>query len=237
MARIIINSPEGRSFKIDYFGGSSTNAPSIIIIYDYVSNNLKKNLIDTIFRAYKDSGFNIMRININNLNLNLYDNMQDSNKEKNSFAHYVSNVIQDCYTCIDKMYALFPNTSDLWVCGLAVEGLIALQMSMRMTKINRFMIIGNSLVNLDMQSVSSCSAKAVIISNQYDTKKQNNLGEIIKFLRHQKKIYIDSIIIKNTDSYLSCKQKTLYKIITNYINTTFFTNMYKTSTNNQKILG
>jgi hypothetical protein len=222
MAKAMIHSYDSRTFKINYFHGASPESPGLILLYsrsDKKNLILQRNLVLKTFNIFRDQGFHILMIDLSEIAPTVNANNQTNGASNNlSSNHNVASMIQDCYTCIEYFIKLFAKMNELWLCSFSYESILALQITMRMLTLEKFILICPKIFGFDTQNISSCTAEGLIIHVNSKKKKETQiLNDVVGILRNQKKVFVDCVKIDTNEEYLHNKYHLLEEILVTYI--------------------
>ena len=146
-------------------------------------------------------------------------NAQSNTMQSQVFStHNAASMIQDCYTCIEYFMKIFPKMNEVWLCSFSYESILALQITMRMLTLEKFILICPKIFGFDTQNISSCTAEGLIIHVNSKKKKETQiLNEVVSILRNQKKVFVDCLKIDTNEEYLHNKYHLLEEILNTYI--------------------
>ena len=207
MPDIILPGSAGR-IEARYQRQKNPGAPMALVLHPHpqFGGTMNNPLVYDLFHMFHGLGCTTVRFNFRGVG-----------RSQGSFDNGAGE-LSDAAAVLDWMNTLYPNPSNVWVCGISFGAWIGMQLLMRRPEIERFIAVAPPANMYDFTFLAPCPSSGLILQGEHDTVVPvESVQKLVTKLSHQRDIKIDFRKISGADHYFADRLDTITNHVNNYI--------------------
>lgn len=201
-------------------GIGDTPCPTVLILHPdpLQGGSLNSKIVYTIYQAFKNTGFNVMRLNFRGVGRS-QGSVQDFVKSPEQAG------IADAAAALDWLHTEYPHTPHYWIAGFSFGSWIAMHLLMRRPEIEGFVAVAPPATNRSFDFLNPCPIPGIFIQPEKDSiAKLDHTSRIVAELSNGD-VSIDYKVIPNADHFFNDIENPsehhlaeLYEAVRDYVN-------------------
>ena len=207
MPDIILPGSAGR-IEARYQRQKAPGAPMALVLHPHpqFGGTMNNPLVYDLFHMFNGLGCTTVRFNFRGVG-----------RSQGSFDNG-SGELSDAAAVLDWMNTLYPNPSNVWVCGISFGAWIGMQLLMRRPEVEGFISIAPPANLYDFSFLAPCPSSGLIVHGEKDAVvPPKDVNTLVEKLKTQKGIVIDQQIIPGANHFFDGKLQPLMETVTGYL--------------------
>ena len=207
MPDIILPGSAGR-IEARYQRQKAAGAPMALVLHPHpqFGGTMNNPLVYDLFHMFHGLGCTTVRFNFRGVG-----------RSQGTFDNG-SGELSDAAAVLDWMNTLYPNPTNVWVCGISFGAWIGMQLLMRRPEIEGFISIAPPANLYDFSFLAPCPSSGLIIHGDKDAVvPHRDVTNLVEKLKTQKGIVIEQKIIPGANHFFDGKVEPLMQSISGYL--------------------
>ena len=207
MPDIILPGSAGR-IEARYQRQKAPGAPMALVLHPHpqFGGTMNNPLVYDLFHMFHGLGCTTVRFNFRGVG-----------RSQGSFDNGAGE-LSDAAAVLDWMNTLYPNPSNVWVCGISFGAWIGMQLLMRRPEVEGFISIAPPANLYDFSFLAPCPSSGLIVHGEKDAVvPPKDVNTLVEKLKTQKGIVIDQQIIPGANHFFDGKLQPLMETVTGYL--------------------
>ena len=207
MPDIILPGSAGR-IEARYQRQKAAGAPMALVLHPHpqFGGTMNNPLVYDLFHMFHGLGCTTVRFNFRGVG-----------RSQGSFDNG-SGELSDAAAVLDWMNTLYPNPSNVWVCGISFGAWIGMQLLMRRPEIEGFISICPPANLYDFSFLAPCPSSGLIIHGDKDAVvPPKDVNTLVEKLKTQKGIVIEQKVVPGANHFFDGKVDVLLGSIEQYL--------------------
>ena len=207
MPEIIFSGTEGR-LEGRYYHSARSTAPIALMLHPHPlqGGTMNNRIVFALFQIFRRCGFSVMRFNFRGVG--------------RSQGHFDSGPgeLSDAAAALDWIQSVNPSAPACWIAGYSFGAWIGMQLMMRRPEIGAFVAVAPPADSLDFSFLAPCPSSGLVIHGDKDELVPIGAVEkLVKKLRMQKNIIIDSAYIVGANHFFSNHVRQVEQLVETYL--------------------
>ena len=207
MPSVIFPGPEGR-LEGRFSPGPRPRAPVAMILHPHSQGGgtMNDRIVQRVYKTFVDRGFATLRFNFRGVG-----------RSQGSFDNGAGE-LSDAAAVLDWMNTLYPNPSNVWVCGISFGAWIGMQLLMRRPEITGFVSIAPPASMYDFAFLAPCPASGLIVHGTRDNVvPEPDVQKLVDRLTAQKGIKITYNKIDGANHFFDKHEADVVETVKEYV--------------------
>jgi uncharacterized protein len=207
MPDIILPGSAGR-IEVRYQRQKNPGAPMALVLHPHpqFGGTMNNPLVYDLFHMFHNEGCTTVRFNFRGVG-----------RSQGTFDSGAGE-LSDAAAVLDWMNTLYPNPSNVWVCGISFGAWIGMQLLMRRPEIEGFVSIAPPANRFDFSFLAPCPSSGLFIHGDLDrVAPLKEVTGLIEKLKTQKGILIEHAVVKGANHFFENRIEPLIAEVDAYL--------------------
>ena len=207
MPDIILPGSAGR-IEVRYQRQKNPGAPMALVLHPHpqFGGTMNNPLVYDLFHMFHKEGCTTVRFNFRGVG-----------RSQGTFDSGAGE-LSDAAAVLDWMNTLYPNPSNVWVCGISFGAWIGMQLLMRRPEIEGFISVAPPANLYDFSFLAPCPSSGLIVHGDKDAVvPYKDVTGLVDKLKTQKGIIIDQKVITGANHFFDGKVDALMEAVNAYL--------------------